>query len=196
MEQTNELVITENESMANVIDRIFLGGKYCSFKAYYGNILKELSKTNDEEEIDEKLYFMALEKAGIVMRGKTYTLPDDEVPTFHIDKDGSLHPPKQKTDLMLAEMNEENVWSVSTGIYATKRRSFGFNCENDELMKDLVENPVIKILKILNSELIDAKNVGNTKEEKKALRASTKAMGITITGLKELRKDTILARTF
>ena len=59
-----------NKTTTVIVDRQFLEGKYCSYRAAYGAVISALDESDASTHIDEGLYFMALVKLNIIEKGK------------------------------------------------------------------------------------------------------------------------------
>ena len=154
------LITTESRSLGNVIGHMNLEGRYCSFQAFYGDVLRRLEEVEKNEYVNEDMYISALIKLGIVVRGKNMKgIGDDgekdEVPTMHIGEGIKLLPPKEITDLMLEEMyTEPGNDSPEHGIYRVKRTTtFGFNCQGAEALLEEVTIPVFNLMSQVNDEI-------------------------------------------
>ena len=198
METNTELILTENQSTGRILDRVFLGGRYCSFDSYYGNIYEILVEEENDEYINQKYYFEALIKLGITFRGNIYKDEEDDISTFHPDNTKQKHfPPKEVTDIMIEALQDSENGSVFHGIYGTKRgKNFGFNCENEEELRTLVDIPVLNLLRQLNTDLKEAHMDDITEDELQTNKQMAKMLGVTLTSIKRYRAKTVIERTF
>ena len=131
-----------NSTALIISDRVFDNGKYCSFRASYGKVIATLDAHDASEHIDEGLYFKALVKLGILEKGRILKTG------FINDKHGSYFPPAEISEDMYDDSDAIN------GIYRKKRGTFGFNCDNEDLLNTKALQPTAELLRRVNDELI------------------------------------------
>ncbi len=130
-----------NETALVITDRVFSDGKYCSFRAAYGKVIKTLDDIDASDFIDENLYFKAIVKLGILIKGRL--LKDGFIP----EHNGSHYPPEDIAMIMIDDRDSSN------SIYRRLRGSWGFNCDNEAELNTLALTPVAELLRTVNAEL-------------------------------------------
>ncbi len=153
----DKLIVASNQTLTDIIDGSLESGKYCSFRSYYAHILTEVE---DSENINESLYFKALVKKGVVIKGYDGKYRD------------SYFPPEEVMEVM----DENNLECHS--VYRRKKKvgtdkthlSFGFNCEDVATLNSTVGLPVVTLLNKVAKGIAEAKLV--TDKQKDALKAA------------------------
>ncbi len=203
IEQINELVITESESFRNILDNENLGGRYCSFKSYYGDILKILSEEEKDTYIDQTHHFKALVKIGILTKGRVLKQLDEEgnkeeYPTFVKDKNGDYFPPEDITNQLIRMWKDKDadIDTVYLGIYRIKRNSYGFNCENNGQLEERVTAPVVLMLEQLNDKLDEIYNIPKDNEDirRQALKDKAKLMDVNQSDIQKMQEVVAIKR--
>ena len=175
MEANNSKAVIElhGDAIKDVAINNGIAKGYCSFREFYGRIIKQSQDIGCDTFIDEGIYFKALVKLGIVTKGR---IVKDE---FIHDKNGTYLPANEDIALKLynkAKASDNEFESLS--YFMTKRGTFGFNCESPDI-QDLVTEPVLALLCKYNTEMEqvyeEAEKMNNyLKEAGSSLRISTR----------------------
>jgi hypothetical protein len=157
----HSLIVADGHTHEAIVNNKYMGGKYCDFKSYYSHVIDKLDE--DSEHVDENIYFRALQKIGAIERGKI--INNELVALKFKDKGSKWYPPKDVLDDMLSG-------SIScTPIYRIKNNTtFGFNCEDPELLHDTIGSRVISLLRKYNDEM--KKVYQDVENGKKALKSA------------------------
>lgn len=180
MEEKN-LTAYENPTNIDIGENDTRLGQYCSYLAYWGRIIAVMERKDiDTERLNERLYFRAIEKLGIVNRGIISEKNGDI--SFIKNRAGSHYPPL--TQLINMGGNDEAV----EGIYRRKRGTFGFNCANETTLEDVVMYPVITLLTKMINELNTT--INKLIENKQQI----KQFGMNVSDAKKITADKIINR--
>ncbi len=141
------LVATGNDTLNDVTEFSGLSEGYCSFKEYYGRIIKSAQDNDCDTFVDETIYFRALVKLGIISKAKIIS------GSYILDGDRNYLPPEKEALVLQSRFKRLKDEFIPLGVYMMKRGPVGFNCASDDI-DAMVKEPLVAALCAFNRDMV------------------------------------------